>query len=291
MASPPEPQEVSAVIVNYNARAHLLACVAALRSEGVDDVVVADNASADGSLAALATADPDAVLIATGANLGYGSAANRGAVAARGQYLLVGNSDLVVQPGAVAALRAALDAEPGLGIVGPRIENADGGLYPSARRFPSPVDAAGHALLGLVAPANPFTRRYRMLDWDHAASRPVDWVSGACFLARRRAWEAVGGFDPAYFMYAEDVDLCWRSHRAGWGVAYEPAAVVVHAQGVSAGGRPYRMIAAHHRSALRFAARSATGGQRALLPLVAAGLALRMGLAAAREAVRQRVTG
>ena len=117
----------------------------------------------------------------------------------------------------------------------------------------------------------------------------MDWVSGACFVARREALDRLGGFDESYFMYSEDVDLCWRAWRAGWRVAYEPAAAVVHAQGASADQHPYRMIVAHHRSLLRFARRTTTGGRRALLPVVAAGLALRAALACAQRAAAARV--
>ena len=105
-------------------------------------------------------------------------------------------------------------------------------------------------------------------------------------LLRRSAFEAVGGFDERYFMYVEDVDLCWRLWRAGWRVAYEPAGRVVHTIGLSSEQTPYRMIAEHHRSLLRFSATTLTGPRRALLPLVAAGLAVRTapGLVAAAEA-------
>jgi N-acetylglucosaminyl-diphospho-decaprenol L-rhamnosyltransferase len=118
-----------------------------------------------------------------------------------------------------------------------------------------------------------------MLDWDHAAPLDVDWVSGAFFLVRRRTWEEVAGFDPQYFMYLEDVDLCWRARRAGWRVGYEPGGEVVHVQGVSAAQHPYRMQVAHHRSMWRFARQTSSGVRRLALPVVAAGLVLRVGVA------------
>ena len=181
-------------------------------------MVVVDNGSVDGSEQVVRAAGAE--WLPTGANLGYGRAANRGAAPAPARaadYLLVCNPDLELGPGAVDALVSALAADPTLGVVGPGLWNDDGSLYPSARTFPDMVDAVGHGLLGLVAPGNRFTRRYRLLDWDHSRPAQVDWVSGACFLVRREAWDAVGGFDPAYFMYMEDVDLCWRLHRAGLG--------------------------------------------------------------------------
>src|SRR5205085_1114006 len=108
--------------------------------------------------------------------------------------------------------------------------------------------AAGHAFLGYVAPDNRYSRAYKLLDWDHASAGYVDWISGACFLARRQVYRAVGGFDESYFMYVEDVDLCWRLGRQGWKVGYDPAGRVVHRGGVSTDQRAYRMILEHHRS-------------------------------------------
>ena len=279
---------VTAVVVSYNSRRHLETCLASLAADGVERIVVVDNGSTDGSERAAAAAG--AVWVESGGNVGYGRAANLGAAhpgAAGSPYLLVCNPDLYVRPGAVRALVEALESDPSLGAVGPRLSNPDGSLYPSARTFPDLVDAVGHGLLGLVVPRNPFTRRYRLLDWDHSRAAKVDWVSGACFLARRAAWDAVGGFDPAYFMYMEDVDLCWRLRRAGWSIGYEPAAEVVHTQGVSADLHPYRMLAAHHRSMWTFARRTSTGRRRLALPLVAVGLAGRFLLAV----LRRRLSG
>jgi N-acetylglucosaminyl-diphospho-decaprenol L-rhamnosyltransferase len=168
------------------------------------------------------------------------------------------------------------------------IRTPAGDRYPSARRFPSLIDAGGHALLGLFLPNNPFTRNYQRSDMDVAADTPqrVDWLSGACFLVRRSAFESVGGFDEAYFMYAEDADLCWRLARAGWGTMYVPTAEVLHIQGVSTDHHPYRMIVEHHRSLLRFAGRSTDGWRRLLLPLVAVGIGVRALLACTRRLTR-----
>jgi N-acetylglucosaminyl-diphospho-decaprenol L-rhamnosyltransferase len=272
-----------AVVVNFNAGEHLTACIRSLRAEGIERIVVVDNASRDGSLEAARRADPEIDVMQMGANLGFGAAVNRGAARLTGD-LLVMNPDAVLEPGAVKALEAVLAESPDVGIVGPRIENPDGTLYPSARTFPAMGDAMGHAFVGLVAPGNRFTRRYRMLDWDHAVAARVDWVSGAAFLARRTCFDALGGFDEAYFMYMEDVDLCWRAHRAGWAVAYEPAAQVVHVQGVSTDLAPYRMIATHHRSLFTFWWRTTPGpGRLALAPFVLLGLVLRTILACAQR--------
>ena len=277
---------ISAVVVSFNSAADLPDCLRSLRSEGVADVVVVDNASADSSVEVVRRLDPEATIVQTGANLGFGSAANRGVAVSTGDHVLILNPDTVVEPGTVKALSEALDRDPGLAAVGPRLENVDGSLYPSVRRFPDLTVALGHAFLGLVWAQNPATRRYRMLDWDH--DRPaagVDWVSGACVLVRRTAFDMVGGFDEAYFMYVEDVDLCWRLGQAGWRIGYEPAGRVVHALGGSSRLVPYRMIAEHHRSLLRFVSKSSTGARRGIIPVVAAGLAVRTVAAWAHHAL------
>lgn len=281
-------RSVAAVVVNYNAAGHLEKCLGSLAAEGVDPVIVVDNGSTDSSAQVVERAG--ARWVGGGGNVGYGRAANRGASdrsVAVADYLLVCNPDLVVHPGSTAALVATLESDPSIGAVGPRLSNPDGSLYPSARTFPDMVDAMGHGLFGMVLPGNRFTRRYRLLDWDHQERTAVDWVSGACFLVRRTAWDAVGGFDPSYFMYMEDVDLCWRLGRAGWRVVYQPTAEVTHVQGVSADQHPYRMLAAHHLSMWRFAWRTTTGARRAALPVVAVGLAARLVVAA----IRRRLAG
>jgi len=281
--------EVGAVLVSFNSAAYLPDCLRSLRSEGVKEIVVVDNASSDGSVDAVRDTDPEVKVVQTGANVGFGTAANRGVEATGSDYVLVMNPDTVVEPGTVKALSEALDSDAGLAVVGPRIENTDGTLYPSVRRFPDLAVAFGHAFLGLVWAGNPSTRRYRMLDWDH--DRPaadVDWVGGACVIVRRQAFDMVGGFDEAYFMYVEDVDLCWRLGQAGWRIGYEPAGRVVHALGGSSRMVPYRMIAEHHRSLMRFVSKTSVGARRTVLPVVAAGLAVRTLAAWAHHALGGR---
>jgi N-acetylglucosaminyl-diphospho-decaprenol L-rhamnosyltransferase len=272
--------EVGAVVVDYDAGDLLADCLTSLVAEGVGEIVVVENGDVAPARAALARAGHGAVpLIDTGRNLGYGAGANRGIAAlAPRPYVLVCNPDLRVHAGAVAGLVEALEAHPAWAVVGPRILTPSGQAYPSARRFPSVTDAAGHALLDQVWKDNPFTRRYRAGGWTSLETTTTDWVSGACFLARRSALEELGGFDEAYFMFAEEMDLCWRAHEAGWLVGYVPGAEVTHIEGVSRRHHPYQMALAHHRSALHFAVRTTKGWRRALLPLAALVLALRLAL-------------
>lgn len=272
---------VDVVIVNFNAADHLDDCLrSVLGAVGVDSVTVVDNASSDRS-AAIVAGHTGARWLPTGSNLGFGRAANRGVAAGSAPFALVLNPDATLLPGAVEVLVRSLERPPACGAVGPRVENLDGSVYPSARSFPNFVDAIGHGFVGLVKPDNRWSRRY-------LGGGDVDWVSGTAMLVRRDAFEAVGGFDEDYFMYVEDVDLCWRLRAAGWDVRYEPAAGVVHAIGGSSESRPLRMIAAHHRSLLRFAVRTTKGPQRLLLPVVAFGLVARGFGAAVLRFVRRK---
>jgi N-acetylglucosaminyl-diphospho-decaprenol L-rhamnosyltransferase len=281
---------MSVVVVNYEAGRALLDFLVGIRDEAPQETVVVDNGSSDGSVERVRAVLPSVTVVEPGANLGYGAAANRGVAACSTPYVLVANPDLEVRPGLLAVLGRVLDADPGCALVGPLLRTPEGDRYPSARRFPSLPDAAGHALLGILAPNNRFTRAYQRSDLDQGGLtvRDVDWVSGACFAVRRAAFDEVGGFDESYFMYSEDVDLCWRLRRRGWRVAYAPAAEVVHVQGLSTDRHPYRMIVEHHRSLWRFARRSQEGWRRLLLPLVALGLALRTVLESADRLVGRR---
>jgi N-acetylglucosaminyl-diphospho-decaprenol L-rhamnosyltransferase len=283
---------VAAVVVEHGGGPELYRCLESLSAEGIAEVAVVDNSEHSrleplelGGLGA-------AFVVRPGKNLGYGSGANRGIAASSSELVLVSNPDIEVHPGAVDALVAALDGKQVAGIAGPLILNPDGTRYPSARRFPSLVDAAGHGLLGLVAPGNRFTRRYRMDELSSMAgdveTADVDWVSGSFFLARRSVLDELGGFDESYFMYAEDVDLCWRARRRGYEVMYVPRAVVTHVQGASTSRRPYRMLVEHHRSLLRFYARSSRSWELVLLPVVAAGVVVRLALAALKLAFGRR---
>ncbi len=275
---------VAVVVVNYESGAVLEQTLCDLAAETPTELVVVDNGSTDGSVdrAARHVADlPGFAVITAGTNLGYGAAVNRGVAATSAPYVLVCNPDLRVHEGTTSRLVRSLADHPSWAMAGPLIRTAAGDRYPSARQFPSLPDAAGHALLGMVAPRNRFTCAYQQsrLDDPDTSDTTVDWVSGACFLARRSAFEQVGGFDESYFMYVEDVDLCWRLRLAGWQVGYVPGGEVTHAQGVSTDSHPYKMILEHHRSLLRFAVRSSNGRRALLLPVIALGIGVRAAMA------------
>ena len=286
-----QPARWAAVVVNYNSGSLLADCLASVRADasaGPVELVVVDNGSTDDSLSVLAAKVPDARVVYSGGNVGYARAANFGIAATHAPVVAVLNADLTISEGTAVAMVTRCEQDPKLGACGPRIRNLDGTDYPSARQVPSVPVAVGHGVLGLFRPTNRFTARYRELDADAATARDVDWVSGAAIWFRRDALDAVGGWDERYFMYMEDIDLCWRLRLSGRRVAYEPAGNVVHVQGVSASRHPYRMLAEHHRSAWRFARRRFTGVRAVLLPFAAIYLGFRAGLAMFEHAWRAR---
>ena len=283
------PPSWAAVVVNFESGALLTECVRTVladTSAGEIELVVVDNASSDGSIEQLRAAFPDVRVIASPGNVGYARAANLGIAATRAPVVAVLNSDLEIEPGTAKAMLTRFDHDPALGACGPRIRNLDGSDYPSARRVPGVGLAVGHGLLGLWWRTNPFTTRYRELNADPAVARAVDWVSGAAVWLRRAALDTVGGWDERYFMYVEDLDLCWRLRQAGFVVAYEPAGGVMHVQGASTSRRPYRMLLEHHRSAWRFARRRLTGARAVFLPFAGVYFAARCVLAMAEHAWR-----
>lgn len=283
-----ERPTAAVVVVSHNTREDALACLASLGDAGADRVVLVDSGSADGTPAAVRAAFPDATVLAL-PNLGFGQAANRGAGISDGDVLVLANADTRFTPGSVAALADFIAAHPDVGAAGPLVRYPDGRLQLSARAFPSIGTAIGHAVLGLVTPHNRWTRAYRLTDWDHATERDVDWLSGCCIAVRRQAFDSVGGFDPAYFMFVEDVDLCWRLQQAGWRVVFTPTAEVVHAIGASVGRRRFRMAVEHARSLDRFFTRRYTSlPARAARPLIRLGLAGWVATVLLWQALRRR---
>ena len=245
---------LSAIIVAYRTPAEVAAAVASLRAQTrpPDEIVVIDNGAADGDpLPELA--ELEGVTIARPqANLGYGAGCNLGARRVSGDELLMLNADVVLTAGATAALTERLHSNKRIAIVGPRIFS-HGEVQLSARSFPS-LRTGLFGRRSLLTRVLVRTHRYPS-ELSHArrGSGRVDWVSGACMLVRRSAFDAVSGFDEGYWMYWEDADLCRRLDDAGWEVHFEPTGVVHHATGAS--GVSARTIRAFHESAARFAAR------------------------------------
>jgi N-acetylglucosaminyl-diphospho-decaprenol L-rhamnosyltransferase len=272
--------DLAVVIVNYNTGMWLERCLhSLLRASGglTLDVVVIDNASTDHSEAA-AEGLPGVRLIRNDGNRYLSPAWNQGAGVTDAPLLLFLNPDTEWFHGTLADLARVAQEHPRAGIVGPMVRNPDGTVYPSGRRFPSIAEAAGHAFVSPFTRNNPFTRRYEMEGWDRTTERAVDWVSGSCMLIPRAAFDAVGGFDEGFPLYAEELDIATRMAEAGWSVLFTPEVEITHAVGVSTGGnrRPHALVVMHSDSLYRYYAKHrAEGWRRVTLPLAWVALRLR----------------
>ncbi|MCZ6633716.1 MAG: glycosyltransferase family 2 protein [bacterium] len=241
--------EILAVVVNWNAGDLLEKCLEALLAQKEVDleVVVVDNASSDHSLRAL-DRFPQVRLIQTGENLGFGRGVNRGVATSKRPYVVALNPDVALQKDALALMAEALACEPSMGLMGPQLKDAEGQIQASCGMPPRLVDEICRKfLLHLIFPLFKF-RRKRLRERTE-----VGWVTGACFMARREALEAVGGMDEAIFMYYEDVDLCLRLRSAGWRVFYVPEAVGFHLGGGSSHRALSQMLVASEASYIYFA--------------------------------------
>jgi N-acetylglucosaminyl-diphospho-decaprenol L-rhamnosyltransferase len=283
---------ISVVMVTYESAADIAACLDSLDAAAGRhqlEVVVVDNASRDASTDIARGLGVKVVENPT--NLGLSRAIDIGAASTAAPWLLLVNPDTRLASGSLARLLDTANADPTIGCVGPHLRNSDGSQYPTGRRFPSILVGAMHAAFGTVWPGNPATRYYHLTDLDRSRPVEVDWVSGACMLLRRDAYEAAGRFDAGYFMYFEEMDFCLRLARAGWRVVYDPVAEVTHMIGGSTRSAPYRKVLNHHRSALRFYRRRYARDPRlVLLPLSAVFLAVRGLVSLARTAVAQALS-
>ena len=228
--------ELSVVIVSYRCADHLARCLASIDRSANDvvlEVIVVDNASGDGTVAA-AGAHENARVIERPANEGFARAANIGMQHARGRAVLVLNPDTEVPPGALRACLDALWADSHIGVLTPRVVDESGELDARCHRaFPTAWSAFCFVTgLDRRLPWRS-ARAYAMRDLPDDREADVEAVSGAVMLMRAEALHQVGGFDQQFFMYAEDIDLCMRFRVAGWRVVYWPGAKVVHFGGGS----------------------------------------------------------
>jgi GT2 family glycosyltransferase len=244
----PSPRRrVSVITVTYRSEAYLRAAwdsaiVAAHRAELDTELLVVDNASPDRSVAIVRAAYPDALVIENRENVGYGAACNQAFERASGDYWLLLNPDAVIDPDALRGLVAFLDGHPTTGAVGARIVDSAQAHSENAGMAPGIRSLAGHfLLLNRLFHTGPW-RGFFVLRGPPNLPVRVDWSTAAVLLVRPEAMRAVGGFDPAYFLYGEDVDLGMRLGSAGWEVWVDPRAVAGHAIGGSQSGVSTRWV-------------------------------------------------
>ena len=226
---------MSVILVSYNTAGLLQPCLerlAAATARMDAQVFLIDNASRDDSVDVMRRDHAQHEIVANAVNVGFGRANNQVLDRVRGRYVLLLNTDAFVEPDTLDKTIAFMDAHPACGVLGVRLVGSDGVLQPSCRYFPTPwnrflIQTGAHRFF-------PGTRLVDDMRWDHASVRACDWVPGCYYLVRREVIDAVGLFDPRFFLYYEEVDHCRAVKRAGWDVTYFPGTTVVHLGGESA---------------------------------------------------------
>jgi GT2 family glycosyltransferase len=244
--------ELTAVLVNYNAGPEIRVALQSIASEMAGrgwEAIVVDNVSTDGSSDYVWEFAPHARVLRNTVNVGFGRGINQGVAGSKAPYILIMNPDCRLDFGSLTTMRAELETRPRCAIVGPRVLDPDGSDQGSARGDPD-------MLTGLFGRTGPL--RF-LFPWASASRRnvvntgrqsaTVDWVSGACMLVRRAAFDEVTGFDARYFLYWEDADLCRRLRARGYEIRYVPAATAVHQVGRSSRTARAASIKAFHESA------------------------------------------
>ena len=230
--------DISIIIVNYNVKHFLLQCLRSVEQalKGLSgEIIVVDNHSHDGSVTYLRPLFPAVQFIALDENVGFGRANNVAVGKARGKFVLFLNPDTLVEEQTFNVLLAYMREHPEAGACGCKVLNPDGTLQLACRRsFPTPWIAFAK-VFGLQAlfPRSRLMARYNQSYMDENATYFVDAISGSFMLVRREALESIGGFDPTFFMYGEDLDLCYRLHSTGWKIAYVHTTKIIHYKGES----------------------------------------------------------
>lgn len=244
--------DLSIVIVNWNTKDLLRQCLQSIYSNPPErefDIWVVDNASSDGSTRMVQEHFPNVNLINNPHNIGFGQANNLALNRCQGSFVFLLNPDTEVFPGTIDCLLDFMAFNPAAGVAGPQLLFPDGSLQTSCYPYPT-LSREFWRLLHLDR-----LRAYGVYDqqqWDLSQSRQVDVIQGAAFLVRKIVLDQVGYFDPDYFMYTEEVDLCFRVHQAGWELFWVPFAKVIHHEGQSTKQTPVAMFLQLYKSKLTF---------------------------------------
>lgn len=269
------------ILVNYNSTDHLLACVKSIYHSltGVSSkIIVIDNDSKD-NVEQVTASFPNIQLIKNTTNMGFAKAVNQGIGKGSLPYIMLLNPDTSISEDFFSKALEFMEQHPDVGIVGPKILDPDGSVQGSARSFPTPLTAifGRTSLLTRLFPNNPISRQNILTTgFDGQSTVPVDWISGAGMLVRRKAIDKVGLMDERFFMYWEDADWCKRMWEAGWKVIYYPVISLTHHVGTSSRKKFFRSTFEFHRSAFNlYRKHTAKAVFYPMLPIITIGLGLR----------------
>jgi GT2 family glycosyltransferase len=221
--------KVSIIIVSWNVRQHLDACLKSIRAHNSieSEIIVVDNASSDDTLQFLRKNHPDINVIASEKNLGFSAANNIGIAVASGGLLLFLNPDTLMREDVIGPMLTVFEKQRGVGCVGCKLTDENGQIdFHCAKRFPTISNMVFEPYFRKFG--STVVASYTIHEWDHLDSREVPCLSGACLMVRRSVLEQIGDWNENIFMYVEDVDLCWRASKAGWSCFYLADAAIVH---------------------------------------------------------------
>ena len=251
---------LSVIVVTYNIRELSRQCLRAVKEAhfgGEVEIIVVDNASHDDTADAIENDFPGVKIIRNDANLGFAAALNIGTAASSGEVVLSLNPDTIIEESTLQVLADYLRDNPEAGCVGPKILNSDGTFQSASKRsFPRPWTALSGLLgLGRLFPHSRRFGRYNLTYLDPDETHLVDAVSGSCMMMTRKAMEQVGPMDEDFFMWGDDLDYCYRMHKAGFTVAYHPETQIIHYKGETLRTAPYFYMRLHFKAMRRFAAK------------------------------------
>ncbi|MEC0264331.1 glycosyltransferase family 2 protein [Paenibacillus anseongense] len=249
--------DLSIIIVNYKTHDLTLACIKSVFSSVTAytyEIILIDNASNDGIIKSLNEQFPQVICIANKDNVGFSRANNQGIRIAKGRYVLLLNSDTVVQQDTLETMLRFMDENPIVGASGCKIVLPDGSLDKACKRgFPTPSASFYYAFgFSKLFPKIPRFNQYQLGYLDPDEEYGIDSLVGAFMLIRREAIDQVGMLDEEFFMYGEDIDWCYRIKEAGWVNYYYPKTQIVHYKGASSRRKPYKIIYEFHRAMILF---------------------------------------
>ncbi len=248
--------KLSIIIVNWNVKEDLVNCLQSIQKNPASEpfeIIVVDNASTDDTVEAVRMNFPDVIVIANDKNRGFAAANNQGIKRAVGKYIFLLNPDTIVHPDSLDILVKFMDENSDVGACGPQLLNKDGTIQPSARRFPTFRGALyRHTVFRFLHIFKKEYKRWLMKDFDHNTQKEVDQLMGSALLIRKAVIDSIGLMDENFFLYYEEVDLCYRIKQAGWRIVFMPEAVITHLGGRSSGQIPVRKRIMMLTSLLKF---------------------------------------
>lgn len=245
--------DLSIIIVNYNTCKLTLDAIESIYRSETNyhyEVIVVDNHSKDSSVERIKSSFPEVILIENKENVGFAKANNQGIKISQGRYILLLNSDTVIEKNTISTMLDFMNTNPQVGASGCKVLLPDGSLDKACRRgFPTP-SASLYYMLGLskIFPNNPKFNQYHLSYLDTNHSYEIDCLVGAFMVVRRSVIDQVGMLDEDFFMYGEDIDWCYRIKQAGWQIYYVATTRIMHYKGASSKKKPFKIIYEFHRA-------------------------------------------